>query len=188
MNVAFVVLGLLMASWLEYVHHRHAGHLRWFGCRLYRSHRQHHGDPTEGGVRFGRKVVRRAPLVVFLGGVATGGALPIIGWSAAPWFTAGLIAGYLFSEWYHHRMHHRPSTTRFGAWMRRYHYHHHFVDGRANYGFSTPLWDFLFGTARPVDQVAVPSHKVIPEMTRTPGISLRQTGPPDRSSSTDTGE
>ncbi len=32
--------------------------------------------------------------------------------------------------------------------MRRHHFHHHFVDGRANHGVTTPLWDFAFGTCQ----------------------------------------
>jgi sterol desaturase/sphingolipid hydroxylase (fatty acid hydroxylase superfamily) len=164
-------LGVLAFSLVEYLHHRIGGHRKRLGS-LYVSHQRHHGDPTEGGVTYGEKVRQRAPLVIGVLGVIGAGTIAFVGIARGAPFLGGMLAGYLFSEWYHHRMHHRPPTTRVGAWLRRYHYVHHFVDTRANFGFTTPLWDYVFGTARVMDRVTVSARKAAGGVVDTPGVEV----------------
>lgn len=162
-----VVGGVLAMSLIEYVHHRHAGHHASFGDRMRESHRAHHRDPKEGGVRLLTKYRQRLPLVGGVGGAsfALGALVASVAASAA--FTTGMVLGYLWSEGYHHRMHHRPPTTRIGAWLRRYHYVHHFSDIQHNYGFTSPLWDLVFGTyTAPVAGMRLPT-KHLPDGWRS---------------------
>jgi sterol desaturase/sphingolipid hydroxylase (fatty acid hydroxylase superfamily) len=168
-----LLLGVVSYSFIEYVHHRHGGHLARFGARLYVSHQTHHGDPTEGGVTYVQKVVQRAPLVAGVLAVFAVPAVSILGARGAIAFLVGLLTAYLWSEWYHHRMHHRPPTTAIGAWLRRFHYVHHFVDTKSNFGFTTPVWDFAFGTARVMDRVEVSARKAAGAVVSTPGVSVR---------------
>ncbi len=150
--------GLLVATLLEYVHHRWGGHARALGERVRTSHQLHHGDPLEGGVGYGEKLRQRAPLIAGASAVLLAGAAAIFGPRHAAVVILGVLAGYAYIEGYHHRMHHRPPTTAFGRWMRRHHHLHHFVDSRANYGFSSPLWDVVFRTRR--DGRGLPSGRV----------------------------
>jgi hypothetical protein len=46
------------------------------------------------------------------------------------------------------------------------------VDTRANFGFTTPLWDYVFGTARVVDRVAVPARSAAGGVVATPGVEV----------------
>jgi sterol desaturase/sphingolipid hydroxylase (fatty acid hydroxylase superfamily) len=69
----------------------------------------------------------------------------------------GLVAGYVFSTWYHARMHIRGPRGRYEEWMWRFHWHHHATDARVNFGLTNPLFDFVFRTA------VVPNEVVVPE-------------------------
>ncbi len=167
------ILGLLCFSFLEYVHHRHAGHLRWFGRRLFDAHMAHHRDPREGGVSFPEKMRQRAPLVVVLSVALFLLAWPWGGVAHAVVFTKAAVLGYVYSEWFHHTMHHRAPRTRFERWMWLHHYAHHFADANANYGFTSPLWDYVFGTRNNITRVVVPDAQLPGPSELFTGVSLR---------------
>lgn len=66
-------------------------------------------------------------------------------------FTAGVMAGYFFYCAIHVRFHHhRPGAklSRYVAFMNAHHVAHH-RGGKGNFGVSSPIWDFVFGTYRP---------------------------------------
>jgi dihydroceramide fatty acyl 2-hydroxylase len=66
-------------------------------------------------------------------------------------FTAGVMVGYLFYCAIHVRFHHHgPAArlSRYVAFMNRHHVAHH-RGGKGNFGVSSPIWDFVFGTYRP---------------------------------------
>lgn len=64
--------------------------------------------------------------------------------------TAGFLAGYLFYCTIHVAMHHGGARGfgLYGALMLRLHQAHH-RGGKGNFGVSSPIWDFVFGTYRP---------------------------------------
>jgi dihydroceramide fatty acyl 2-hydroxylase len=157
-TAADVLAGVLGMSFIEYAHHRWGGHATWMGRRVLESHGAHHRDPREGGVTYAQKLRQRLPLVVGVTSVLVAALWPAAGGAHAGRIALGLLGGYAYTEWYHHRMHHRAARGRFGRWMRRHHYVHHFVDARVNFGFTTPLWDWLLGTAR--DARAQPAEPV----------------------------
>ncbi|MEZ4448663.1 MAG: sterol desaturase family protein [Nannocystaceae bacterium] len=172
--LASLILGAFAFTLIEYVHHWHGGHLGLFGARVRRSHQAHHRDPLEGGVRLATKYRQRAPLVL---GVAAGigGALAlIVGPAAAALISAGMIGGYLHSERFHHAIHHRAPRGAWERFMWRYHYIHHFREGAANIGFTSPLWDLVFRTARWDRSVVVPERAVSPFAAEVPGVEVRR--------------
>lgn len=87
------------------------------------------------------------------------------GWSfvAASGLTAGVMMGFLWYGILHHVAHHgRP--TLLATWLSgcvRRHLRHHGSKRPVNFGFTTPLWDHLFGTA---DRSLKPSRaaRVVP--------------------------
>jgi sterol desaturase/sphingolipid hydroxylase (fatty acid hydroxylase superfamily) len=175
MNVLYAVLdlslGLFLYSFVEYAHHRWGGHTAWLPS-LRHSHQEHHRDPQEGGVTFGTKLRERLGLVVkalTVFAVVLFAALP---WPHASIVLTGLLAGYGYSEWFHHQMHHHWPTTAVGRFLWRHHYVHHFIDGRVNYGFTSPFWDLALGTLRVMPTVQVPGRRVPPQ-PYPPGISIR---------------
>jgi len=130
----------------------------------------HHADPSEGGVGLWAKYRQRAP-VVGLGLFVVGGpAFPVFGWVGGLAYLGGLFAGYLWSEAFHHAIHHRAPRNRWEAWMWRYHYVHHWKDPTSNYGFTSPLWDAVFRTYRSVSEVRVPDTQLPAGADRWHGI------------------
>jgi len=63
-------------------------------------------------------------------------------------FLTGTMAGYIAYDWVHYYTHHFHPKWRLGKWLRAYHLRHHFQDGDAFFGISSPLWDIVFGTYR----------------------------------------
>jgi sterol desaturase/sphingolipid hydroxylase (fatty acid hydroxylase superfamily) len=161
MEVVLFGCGLLVFSLIEYVHHRWGGHTKVLGAMLFNGHQDHHVDPHEAGKSYRDKLLHRLPLVlvlscclavffsVFLGGYR--------GWVVL----GGIIVGYLYSEWFHHRMHHKLPSNSVERWLWRVHYIHHFSTTKKNYGFTSPIWDIIFGTYQhPSSNVPVPNSKV----------------------------
>lgn len=68
-----------------------------------------------------------------------------------PSFCAGVMLGYLAYCAIHVRMHHgkRQNFSRYVRFMFDHHAGHH-RGGHGNYGVSSPVWDFVFRTYRPV--------------------------------------
>ncbi|MEQ1508521.1 MAG: sterol desaturase family protein, partial [Myxococcota bacterium] len=71
----------------------------------------------------------------------------------------GVVGGWLMYEGLHRAIHVWPARTAYGRWARRHHLHHHFADPARNHGVSTPIWDWVFGTWVPVDEVVVPPRQ-----------------------------
>lgn len=163
-----LVSGLMASTLAEYVHHRHAGH-RVRGV-LRRLHLEHHHDPRQRGRTLLGKLLRRAPLLVAAGVPVGLAAVSLTGVVFGLTFTAGLLFGTLVSECLHHAIHRRAPRNRWEAWLWRHHYYHHYGDAAANFGFTTPLWDWLFGTLHPVREVFVPWSQLPPGSEAWPGL------------------
>ena len=147
--LAWAAGGLLLWTLLEYVLHRWLFH--WVpagatGRQLhFLMHGIHHLDPWDG------------TRLVFppLAGVIV--ALPIFGllWLALPLAAAmaamaGLLVGYIAYDMTHYHVHHRACRTRWGKFLKAWHLAHHHKHWDAMFGVSTPLWDLVFRTGRPV--------------------------------------
>jgi sterol desaturase/sphingolipid hydroxylase (fatty acid hydroxylase superfamily) len=68
-------------------------------------------------------------------------------WEVAALLMIGCIGGYLSYETVHFHIHCHTTRGRWLRWQRRYHFFHHFKDQRRCFGVTTPLWDWVFGTA-----------------------------------------
>jgi len=126
--------GLLLWTPVEYFTHRYVLH------RL-APHYQHHDDPA---------VIEYLFAPIWLSG---GFALALwtllaaaIGWRHAALLESGTIAGYLFYEAIHLRIHSQAAGGALLRYWRKQHYYHHFADDTRCYGVTTPLWDLIFRT------------------------------------------
>ena len=100
--------------------------------------------------------------------VGLGFLCPVGAWLAtvvgAPWYTGALvglsgIATYLVYERVHFRSHFRPATTGYARWQQRRHLAHHASAGTTNFGVTSPVWDWAFGTYEPVpSETAFPAR------------------------------
>lgn len=150
-EAALLAAALGLAAWtlLEYLMHRFLFHFKpagpW-GRRLhFLGHGIHHLDPWD------------ATRLVFPPVAAALLALPVFStiWLLVPLATAaaamaGLLVGYLVYDMTHYHVHHRKCRTRWGKWLKAWHLEHHHRHPEAMYGVSSPVWDAVFRTWRPV--------------------------------------
>jgi dihydroceramide fatty acyl 2-hydroxylase len=61
---------------------------------------------------------------------------------------AGFVLGYIIYDELHWYVHAKQPTSRFGRWLRREHFVHHFKEAEAGtrFGVSCPWLDYVFGT------------------------------------------
>ena len=148
----FLLIGLGVLSWelLEYGLHRFVFHFdarSVFGRKLlYAAHMSHHENPRATN-RFFSSLIISLPVAtayLLLAWVATGSL------HAASYLFAGLAAGYLCYEWLHFQAHHRRPRLRLFRYLKTYHLLHHHDTPELRFGVSSPLFDMLLGTFRPV--------------------------------------
>jgi len=135
------VAGGLGWTLAEYLLHRFLMHeMRGRGLPS-REHLTHHAR---------RDYFAGAPQKALFSVVVTALMLPaaalLLGLTHALVLQTGFIATYLFYEWLHRRAHTHPPRGRYGRWLRRHHFHHHFGRPMENHGVTTPVWDRIFGT------------------------------------------
>jgi sterol desaturase/sphingolipid hydroxylase (fatty acid hydroxylase superfamily) len=142
-----VLFGLLAWTLLEYLLHRWVFHLvpdKTFDGKLrqFMVHGYHHEFPNDR-----MRLVAPILLSVPIGALIAIAYAMLIGryhWMA--WYV-GTVIGYLAYDWTHYYTHHFRPTTRLGKFLRRYHMEHHYKDSQSHFGISSPLWDWVFGTA-----------------------------------------
>lgn len=141
----------------EYLMHRFRAHGPKNRSPFQREHRQHHA--ISGYVTpLGRKTRMAAgPLAMLL--VASS---LLLGITLGAAFTFGYGFTYVAYEFTHSRLHTHPPRGPWGRLLRRHHFGHHFHDASGNHGVTSPIWDLVFGTYRPVERVRVPARYVMP--------------------------
>jgi sterol desaturase/sphingolipid hydroxylase (fatty acid hydroxylase superfamily) len=144
--------GVFTWTFVEYVFHRWLGHDPRFRPNFFSvEHTQHHsqGDYfTPFRVKLAHATLVGCALTVPAGLVG--------GWAHGAAFVIGLVGAYLGYELVHFWAHVSKGHGPYGRWMRRHHFYHHFENPKVNHGVTSPLWDLVFGTYRPVEAVRVP--------------------------------
>ena len=143
--------GALVWSFAEYALHHWVFHRLKFSTIGRREHLRHHAQfgyfsPTH----------LKAKLAVMGLGITYCFVSFWLGSGEALTFVVALGTSYFWYEHVYHAHHEYAPTTRYGAWMRKHHFFHHFHDARVNHGVTSPIWDIIFGTYRRVDVIAVP--------------------------------
>ncbi len=151
-GLSLVVIGALflggIAIWtlFEYVMHRFAFHYepksRWGKQLHFLMHGVHHDYPNDSR-RLVMPPVVSIPiaLIMYLVFAAIFGRF-------TPALFGGFLFGYLCYDCIHYATHHFAVKNRALLWLRQYHLRHHFKDDTVQYGVSSPLWDYIFGTGR----------------------------------------
>jgi sterol desaturase/sphingolipid hydroxylase (fatty acid hydroxylase superfamily) len=139
--LAWVLAGLSGWTLAEYGLHRFVLH----GVQPFaRWHALHHARPQ---ALIATPTVLTAAL--FAGLVVAPAWWLLPAWSAAA-LVLGVAIGYFAYIAMHHAVHHTRDAH---VWLRgpkRWHAVHHRVGSQACYGVSLPLWDHVFGSARPL--------------------------------------
>jgi sterol desaturase/sphingolipid hydroxylase (fatty acid hydroxylase superfamily) len=142
-------VGVLLWTLLEYFLHRFLFHIQ-IPLRnpvvrniVNSSHLAHHAsprDPAKVLVHPLYGLVVSSLLYAALYGV-------LRSWFSAAGVLIGVWTGFLYYEAVHYRVHFNLSGTGVIARQRRTHFYHHFTNNRVCFGVTSPLWDYVFGTA-----------------------------------------
>lgn len=168
-SVTWATAGFAAAHILESAWHRWIAH----GKRsdpTRDGHLEHHriaAEPVDVPAELELNAARSAKLLL-VGNLALA---PLLGLGRTLPFTAGLVAGTISVNYYHARIHRRAPRGRYEEWLWRFHWYHHSVDARVNFGLTNPVLDFLLGTVvAPTEVVLHP--KLTPAWLRDAGGSV----------------
>ncbi len=150
------ILGLFaagLAAWTfaEYTLHRWAFHYHpktSFGKRIhFLMHGVHHDYPNDG-----TRLVMPPGFSIPLAFVFYGILLLTVGAELAPPMFMGLVFGYVCYDEIHYATHHWSMKGPIWGWVKKNHMKHHYQDESKGYGVTSPVWDYVFGTYRMVNQ------------------------------------
>jgi hypothetical protein len=148
--VLFISFGFLSWGLIEYVLHRFIFHYdarSQIGRKLlYEAHISHHEDPERRSRHVASLILSTPVAVVYwlLAWAATGS------WAVASLLFVGMAGGYLYYQWIHFQCHHGKSRLRVLRYLRKYHLLHHHQTPELRFGVTSPIFDFVFRTFRPV--------------------------------------
>lgn len=148
---AGVVAGLCLWSVAEYTLHRFVFHFRprtpLQERIIFLFHGIHHAQPQDK-TRLVMPLPVSIPVALLFYGLFYGVVALLIqaSWWVAP-LMAGFLIGYLVYDLTHYATHHFPMRSRLAKFLKRYHMMHHYKDPDTRFGVSSPVWDWVFGTA-----------------------------------------
>lgn len=141
------VAGVLLWTFAEYMLHRFVFHYEpksHWGKRLhFLLHGVHHDYPNDA-TRLVMPLGISVPLAAMFYWLFT----IVFGAQYSPAVLAGFIVGYICYDMVHYATHHMSMRGPLGAWLKKHHLRHHYMDETYGYGVSTPLWDVVFGTMK----------------------------------------
>jgi len=149
-NLLFISFGVLSWTLIEYGLHRFIFHYSArsaFGRKLvYAAHLSHHEAPHAANQLFSSLLISLpiATVYLLLAWIVTGSL------HAAAYLFAGLTVGYFCYEWLHFQAHHRRPRLRLFRYLRKYHLLHHYQTQELRFGVTSPLFDVIMRTFRPV--------------------------------------
>lgn len=145
---ACLVLGVMCWTLTEYALHRFVLHVRLQAaaaqCMIERLHLGHHREPRDEA-QVTVPVYGSLPIAAALLGVFR---LSTNSWEIAALLMIGCMAGYLWYETVHFRIH---CSRQCGWWLvrqRANHCFHHYRDQGRCFGVTTPVWDWVYRTGR----------------------------------------
>ena len=149
-GLVLLTSGILSWGLLEYGLHRFVFHYNArseLGRKLvYAAHLSHHDYPGATDRLFSSLLISAPVAAVYLLlALITTGSL-----RAASFLFTGLVVGYFYYEWLHFRSHHSKARLRLFRYLKKYHLLHHHQTPELRFGVTSPLFDMIFGTFRPV--------------------------------------
>lgn len=148
-SAAHIVLGVLGGYFFwtltEYWMHRYVFHLPVIGPKTERAafliHGVHHDFPYDE-----TRLVMPAGASLAMCALTLALFYFTLGASAMWAPLAGFVTGYVIYDEVHWYLHAGKPTSRFGRWVRRQHFLHHFKESNTRFGVSCPWLDYVFGT------------------------------------------
>jgi sterol desaturase/sphingolipid hydroxylase (fatty acid hydroxylase superfamily) len=149
--VSFVVVGILIWSFTEYMLHRFIFHFEpnsEFGRKLhFIFHGVHHDYPSDS-----RRLVMPPSVSVPLAALFYFLFELLFGKLYVSPFFIGFLTGYLFYDMTHYAVHHFNMHHKFWLAIKNHHMKHHYQNAAKGFGVSSPIWDEILGTNFPPSQ------------------------------------
>lgn len=154
LSVAMLPLGVLIWTMIEYCLHRFLFHMdsntgvtNWIH---FFAHGIHHLTPTDAS-----RLAFPPSFAVVVGTLIYSLVIRIGGVGPAQAVFAGGAFTYMMYDTMHYFFHHGESWNKYlpkplglyFRWMKTRHLDHHFKNENRNYGVTSPLWDWVFGTS-----------------------------------------
>ena len=143
-----IFCGFLFWTLVEYLIHRFMEHPKngTYIFQVWRLHKDHHRDPTI------YKIANHTLSESFQIIPAITLFCSILLWNLylIPSIYFGVTLGFLLYEWVHYSSHFVKKPHPLVRTMVNIHLDHHRMNIKANYGISTDLWDWVFGTKVPL--------------------------------------
>lgn len=150
MTLVAALLGVLTWTLLEYLIHRFLGHEPRLRPNPFAAeHVRHHSEGDYFAPTW-KKLLAAAAVTGLLAWPMSRLGAPGLA------YLLGLMGFYGVYEVLHRRAHTHAGVGPYGRWLRTHHFAHHYSDARMNHGVTSPLWDLVFRTYRPVSTVRVP--------------------------------
>ncbi len=144
------LVGLFLWTLTEYTLHRFLFHYEPRSPRqeriIFLIHGIHHAQPQDK-TRLVMPPIVSVPLALIYYGLLTLVLGPLLG--IPQWIMpiySGLITGYLVYDLTHYATHHLPLRHGYPKFLKRYHMQHHYKTPNRRFGFTSPVWDMVFGT------------------------------------------
>ena len=147
--IGSIIVGALVWSLVEYLIHRYIFHghpkAEWAKKIHYTFHGIHHDYPQDS-LRLVMPPPVSIPLAVIFYWLFYWimSPLGIIQFHYA--YFAGFVAAYLFYDMMHYASHHIPMNTKYLKMVKDHHMKHHYKDPDVGFGFTSKVWDQVFGT------------------------------------------
>ncbi|MCB1201771.1 MAG: sterol desaturase family protein [Leptospiraceae bacterium] len=138
------VLGLFFWTIIEYTLHRFLFHPPMTNEFLKKVYFYTHGIHHEAMNDASRLVMPPAVSIPVSTGIYFA-ARALMGADALPFFV-GFITGYTIYDFLHFASHFFAFDNKIFKIIKKKHMVHHHKDHHSNYGFTSPLWDYVFGT------------------------------------------
>jgi sterol desaturase/sphingolipid hydroxylase (fatty acid hydroxylase superfamily) len=146
-TIGMFFLGVIAFTWVEYMVHRYLFHMGTSTERRakmqYTMHGVHHEYPKDKERLAMPPVlsISIATMLLFLFRLVLGDLVFS--------FLPGFLVGYALYLSVHYMVHAYTPPKNFLKVLWINHSVHHYKDGKAVYGVSTPLWDYIYGTMTP---------------------------------------
>jgi sterol desaturase/sphingolipid hydroxylase (fatty acid hydroxylase superfamily) len=138
--------GCLLWTFAEYMLHRYVFHFigpeGWKRRFQFIFHGVHHDFPQDAG-----RLVMPLGVSIPIGLLFYLAMTLLVPELYALCLLSGFGVGYLSYDGIHYATHHARMKSRVGKYLKRYHMIHHHTGLEGMWGVSSPLWDWIFGTA-----------------------------------------
>lgn len=143
-STAMFFAGFIFFTWVEYQVHRHIFHMgtftKWREKTQYLIHGVHHEFPKD------KERLAMPPIASLTIGTLLLLLFRLIMGDLAFSFIPGFMIGYAYYLLVHYMVHaHQPPNNFFKVlWLN--HSIHHYKNGEAVFGVTSPFWDYVYGT------------------------------------------